>query len=62
MAIIVDRETKLVVQGLTSQQIAARLGGSVKTVDMHRGRIRAKMEAPSLGGVVHDVLRHDVVL
>ncbi len=49
---------RLVIEGLPSQQIATRLGASVKTIDVHRARIRAKTDAPSLGCLVRDVLSH----
>lgn len=52
-----EREVlRLVVEGMSSQQIARRLGTSVKTVDVHRARIKAKTEAESLGTLVRDVL------
>jgi two-component system response regulator FixJ len=52
-----EREVlRLVVEGMASQQIARRLGTSVKTVDVHRARIKAKTEAESLGTLVRDVL------
>lgn len=52
-----EREVlRLVIEGMASQQIARRLGTSVKTVDVHRARIKAKTEAESLGTLVRDVL------
>jgi len=54
-----EREVlRMVVEGLPSQQIARLLGASVKTVDVHRVRIKAKTEADSLGTLVRDVLHH----
>jgi RNA polymerase sigma factor (sigma-70 family) len=50
----------LVVEGLPSQNIARRLGMSVKTVDVHRARIRSKTDADSIGTLVRDILRFDV--
>lgn len=47
----------LVVEGLPSQNIARRLGMSVKTVDVHRARIKAKTDAESINTLVRDVLR-----
>jgi two-component system, LuxR family, response regulator FixJ len=56
-----EREVlRLVVDGLPSQVIARRLGTSVKTVDVHRARIKAKTDADSLGALVRDVLLHRV--
>lgn len=54
-----EREVlRLVVEGLSSQQIAHRLGTSVKTIDVHRGRIKAKSAADSIGTLVHDILQN----
>ncbi|WP_216897537.1 response regulator transcription factor [Nocardia alni] len=56
-----EREVlRLVVDGLSSQVIARRLGTSVKTIDVHRARIKAKTDADSLGTLVRDVLLHRV--
>ena len=53
---------RLVIEGRSSQQIASRLGTSVKTVDVHRARIKAKTEAESLGTLVRDILAYRVVV
>ncbi|WP_111510116.1 response regulator transcription factor [Mycobacterium kyogaense] len=50
----------LVVEGLPSQNIARKLGMSVKTVDVHRARIKSKTEADSISTLVRDILRYDV--
>nr|WP_040518340.1 response regulator [Gordonia aichiensis] len=50
----------LVVEGLPSQNIARKLGMSVKTVDVHRARIKSKTDADSISTLVRDVLRFDV--
>ncbi|MEV0702864.1 response regulator [Saccharopolyspora sp. NPDC050389] len=56
-----EREVlRLVIEGLPSQVIAGRLGTSVKTVDVHRARIKAKADADSLGALVRDILLHRV--
>lgn len=56
-----EREVlRLVVDGVPSQSIARRLGTSVKTVDVHRARIKAKTEAENLGTLVRDVLLHRI--
>ncbi|WP_330319021.1 response regulator transcription factor [Streptomyces platensis] len=56
-----EREVlRLVVDGLPSQAIAHRLGTSVKTVDVHRARIKAKTRADSLGTLIRDILTHRV--
>ncbi|WP_435199203.1 response regulator transcription factor [Janibacter sp. GS2] len=49
----------LVVEGLPSQNIARRLGMSVKTVDVHRARIKAKTDSDSINTLVRDVLRYE---
>jgi FixJ family two-component response regulator len=50
----------LVVEGLPSQNIARKLGMSVKTVDVHRARIKSKTDADSISTLVRDVLRYGV--
>ncbi|MGY6652685.1 response regulator transcription factor [Amycolatopsis sp. TRM77291] len=58
-----EREVlRLVIDGLPSQLIARQLGTSVKTVDVHRARIKAKTESDSLGTLVRDVLQHQVTV
>lgn len=56
-----EREVlRLVVEGMSSQNIARRLGTSVKTIDVHRGRIKSKSDAESIGTLVHDILHNRV--
>jgi two-component system, LuxR family, response regulator FixJ len=56
-----EREVlRLVVTGLPSQNIARRLGTSVKTIDVHRARIRVKTEAESIATLVRDVLSNGI--
>jgi len=56
-----EREVlRLVVTGLPSQNIARRLGTSVKTIDVHRARIRVKTEAESIATLVRDVLKNGI--
>ncbi|KSU59161.1 response regulator [Gordonia hongkongensis] len=65
LAILTPREREilsLVVEGFPSQQIATRLGMSVKTVDVHRTRIKTKSRADSLPTLVRDILRFDVAV
>jgi FixJ family two-component response regulator len=58
-----EREVlRLVIAGLPSPHIARELGTSVKTVDVHRARIKAKTDAESLGTLVRDVLQYRVVV
>lgn len=49
---------RLVVEGLPSQNVARRLGMSVKTVDVHRARIKAKTDADSITTLTRDILRY----
>lgn len=51
---------RLVIEGLPSQNIARRLGTSVKTVDVHRARIKSKTDADSIATLVRDILLNDV--
>ncbi|MBC9725124.1 response regulator transcription factor [Streptomyces sp. TRM68367] len=53
---------RMVIDGVPSKNIATRLGISVKTVDVHRTRIREKANAESMATLVRDVLQHGVVL
>jgi two-component system, LuxR family, response regulator FixJ len=58
-----EREVlRLVIDGLPSQVIARRLGTSVKTVDVHRARIKTKTDSESLGTLVRDILLHQVTV
>jgi FixJ family two-component response regulator len=58
-----EREVlRLVIDGLPSQVIARQLGASVKTIDVHRARIKAKTGAESLGSLVRDILLHQVTV
>ncbi|MBD0860707.1 response regulator transcription factor [Gordonia sp. zg691] len=63
LALLTPREREilaLVVEGLPSQNIARRLSMSVKTVDVHRARIKAKTDADSISTLVRDILRFGV--
>ncbi|WP_405863775.1 response regulator transcription factor [Streptomyces sp. NBC_00005] len=53
---------RMVIDGLPSKNIATRLGISVKTVDVHRTRIREKAGAESMATLVRDVLQHGLTL
>lgn len=52
----------LVIDGLPSQNIARKLGTSVKTVDVHRTRIKAKTGADSIATLVRDILQNNVTI
>ena len=47
----------LVVEGCTSQAIAARLGISQRTVESYRVQIMEKMQAPSVAVLVRQAIR-----
>lgn len=48
-----EREVlKYIVSGISNRELAARLGVSSRTVEIHRARVMAKMEAPSLQELV----------
>jgi FixJ family two-component response regulator len=48
-----EREVfSLVVTGLLNKQVAGELGAAEKTIKIHRARVMAKMEAPSLADLV----------
>ena len=49
----------LVVSGMANKQIAGRLGTSEVTVKIHRGRVRRKMQAPSLAELLGMAARLD---
>ncbi|MGW4489519.1 response regulator transcription factor [Amycolatopsis sp. NPDC004368] len=56
-----EREVlRLVIDGLSSQAVARELDVSVKTIDVHRARIKAKTDAESLAALSRDVLLHRV--
>jgi FixJ family two-component response regulator len=48
-----EREVfSLVVTGLLNKQVAGTLGAAEKTIKIHRGRVMAKMQAPSVADLV----------
>jgi FixJ family two-component response regulator len=48
-----EREVfSLVVMGLLNKQVAGELGAAEKTIKIHRGRVMAKMQAPSAADLV----------
>ncbi|MER6416872.1 response regulator transcription factor [Streptomyces humidus] len=60
LALLSPREReilRLVMAGRPSKSIARELAISVKTVDVHRARIREKTGAESLGALIGDMLR-----
>jgi protein AroM len=50
----------LVCDGLTNRAVANHLGISPRTVEIHRGRVMQKMEAPSLAALIHAVVQCDL--
>jgi FixJ family two-component response regulator len=58
LGVLTPREREvlaLVASGLTNKVIAERLGTTEKTIKVHRGRVMAKMGAPSLAELVRMV-------
>ncbi len=53
---------RLVIDGLPSQNIARQLGTSVKTIDVHRARIKNKTGSDSIATLVRDILQNDVTV
>jgi len=53
---------RMVVEGIPSQNISRRLEMSVKTVDVHRARIKAKTDADSINTLVRDILRYGAIV
>ena len=59
MARLTPRESEildLVVEGLSSKEIAGRLNVSFKTVEAHRAKVMRKMEAESVAQLVRMVV------
>ena len=50
----------LVVAGLLNKQVAGHLGTSEKTIKVHRARVMAKMQVPSLADLVRAASRLDI--
>lgn len=62
LARLTDREREvmvLLVQGNMNKQIAARLDISPRTVEVHRARIKQKLDVKTLPDVVRIVLSHE---
>lgn len=51
----------LIAQGHSSQQIAGELGLSSKTVDVHRGRIMARLELTDIASLARYALRNGLL-
>ncbi len=51
---------KLIVEGSTSNEVAALLGVSPKSVDTYRSRLMAKLQIDDLPGLVKFAIRHGV--
>ncbi len=62
--ILTEREREilqLVAEGMTNQEIAAKLFISASTVDTHRKNIMAKLDIHSVAGLVKYAIRHKIV-
>jgi DNA-binding CsgD family transcriptional regulator len=51
----------MVAEGKSSPEIAKELGLSVKTIEGHRGRLMAKLEAKNVAGMVRHAIRMGLV-
>ncbi len=63
-SLLTEREREilqLVAEGLTNQEIAAKLCISTSTVDTHRKNIMAKLDIHSVAGLVKYAIRHKIV-
>jgi DNA-binding CsgD family transcriptional regulator len=49
---------KLIVEGNTSNEVAALLGVSSKSVDTYRSRLMAKLAVEDMPGLVKFAIRH----
>lgn len=57
-----EREVlRLVGEGLSSAEIGDKLGLSVKTIEGHRGRVMAKLDAKNVAGLVRHAIRLGLV-
>ncbi len=62
--ILTEREREilqLVAEGMTNQEIAAKLCISASTVDTHRKNIMSKLDIHSVAGLVKYAIRHKIV-
>ena len=57
-----EREVlQLIAEGLTTKQVAAKLGLSVKTVETHRRQVMEKTNANSVADLVRYAIREGIV-
>jgi DNA-binding NarL/FixJ family response regulator len=64
LAVLTDREREvlqLIAEGLSSKEIAAMLGVSLKTIDSHRSNLMEKLEIHKVSGLVRFAIRTGLV-
>jgi FixJ family two-component response regulator len=62
LALLTTREREVydrVILGKTSKVIASELGGSFRTIEIHRGRVMSKMAATHVADLVRMAIYHD---
>jgi DNA-binding NarL/FixJ family response regulator len=53
---------KLLAEGMTNKQVAAKINVSVKTVETHRSRLMGKLDLHSLTDLVRYAIQHEIIL
>ena len=64
LGVLTDREREvlqLIAEGLSSKEIAAMLGVSLKTVDSHRSNLMEKLDIHKVSGLVRFAIRSGLV-
>lgn len=57
-----EREVcQLIAEGNTNQEIAQRLGISIKTVEKHRASLMEKLNVQDVAGLIREAIRHNLI-